>query len=139
MAVIDPKDDCVVIRVVYDGAPMAGKTTSVAPLGRGLGAGVYSPAERDGRTLYLDWLGYTGGLFEGRLIRCQTVSVPGQATLAPRRRRLLESADVVVFVGDSTPAGCEADRRYLGALRGVLDGLGGPPIGIVLQANKRDL
>lgn len=139
MAVIDPKDDCVVIRVVYDGAPMAGKTTSVATLGRGLGAGVYSPADLDGRTLYFDWLDYTGGLFEGRRIRCQIVSVPGQATLAPRRRRLLESADVVVFVGDSSPAGFAADRRYLGALRGVLNGVGGTPIGIVLQANKRDL
>ncbi|MBL8265329.1 GTP-binding protein [Steroidobacter sp.] len=139
MAVIDPKDDCVVIRVVYDGAPMAGKTTSVATLGRGLGAGVYSPADLDGRTLYFDWLDYTGGLFEGRRIRCQIVSVPGQATLAPRRRRLLESADVVVFVGDSSPAGFEADRRYLGALRSVLKSVAGPPIGIVLQANKRDL
>ena len=87
MAVIDPNDDCVVIRVVYDGAPMAGKTTSVATLGRGLGASVYSPADHGGRTLYFDWLDYTGGLFEGRRIRCQIVSVPGQATLAPRRRR----------------------------------------------------
>jgi signal recognition particle receptor subunit beta len=139
MAVIDPQDDCVVIRVVYDGAPMAGKTTSVAALGRGLGASIYSPADYNGRTLYFDWLDYTGGLFEGRRIRCQIVSVPGQATLAPRRRRLLRSADVVVFVGDSSAAGFEADRRYLGALRGVLDKVSGPPIGIVFQANKRDL
>jgi signal recognition particle receptor subunit beta len=139
MAVIDPKDDCVVIRVVYDGAPMAGKTTSVATLGRGLGTGVYSPADLEGRTLYFDWLDYTGGLFEGRRIRCQIVSVPGQATLAPRRRRLLESADVVVFVGDSSPSGFDADRRYLGALQGVLRSIAGPPVSIVLQANKRDL
>lgn len=139
MAVIDPNDDCVVIRVVYDGAPMAGKTTSVATLGRGFGAGVYSPADYNGRTLYFDWLDYTGGLFEGRRIRCQIVSVPGQATLAPRRRRLLQSADVVVFVGDSSPAGFETDRQYLAGLRSVLDEVSGPPIGIVFQANKRDL
>lgn len=139
MAVIDPNDNCVVIRVVYDGAPMAGKTTSVATLGRGFGADVYSPADYNGRTLYFDWLDYTGGLFEGRRIRCQIVSVPGQATLAPRRQRLLRSADVVVFVGDSSPAGFEADRDYLSGLRGVLDEVSGPPIGIVFQANKRDL
>ena len=139
MAVLDPGDDCIVIRIVYDGAPMAGKTTSVAALGRGLGAGVFSPADLDGRTLYFDWLDYTGGLFEGHRIRCQVVSVPGQATLAPRRRRLLESADAVVFVGDSSPSGFEADRRYLGGLCNVLQGLDGPPVGIVLQANKRDL
>lgn len=139
MAVIDPQSGCVVIRVVYDGAPTAGKTTSVMSLGRGLGAGVYSPADLEGRTLYFDWLDYTGGLFEGRRIRCQIVSVPGQATLAPRRRRLLESADVVVFVGDSSPAGFAADSRYLSGLGAVLNALNGPPVGVVMQANKRDL
>jgi hypothetical protein len=138
MAVLDPRSDTVVIRVVYDGAPMAGKSTSVSALGKGLGAQVYSPAEVGGRTLYFDWLDYTGGLFEGRRIRCQIISVPGQATLAPRRRRLLESADVVVFVGDSTPAGFDADRGYLGSLYRLLAQLNGPPVGVVLQANKRD-
>jgi signal recognition particle receptor subunit beta len=139
MAVLDREKGCVVIRVVYDGAPMAGKTTSVAALGRGLGAAVFSPAEFEGRTLFFDWLDYTGGLFEGHRIRCQIVSVPGQATLAPRRRRLLESADVLVFVGDSSPAGFAADQSYLTALSSVLQGVRGPHVGIVMQANKRDL
>jgi signal recognition particle receptor subunit beta len=138
MAILDPRSDAVVIRVVYDGAPMAGKTTSVRALGRGLGGEVASPAEVSGRTLYFDWLDYTGGLFEGRRIRCQIISVPGQATLAPRRRRLLEGADAIVFVGDSTPAGFAADRSYLSGLQTVLERLNGPPVGIVFQANKRD-
>src|SRR6202000_2744267 len=112
----DSRNGTVVIRVVYDGAPMAGKTTSVRALGAGLGAAVTSPAQIGGRTLYFDWLDYTGGLFEGRRIRCQIVSVPGQATLAPRRRRLIESADAVVFVGDSSPAGFISDRGYLSGL-----------------------
>jgi signal recognition particle receptor subunit beta len=139
LAVLDSEHGAVVIRVVYDGAPMAGKTTSVGALGRGLGAPVYSPAEISGRTLYFDWLDYTGGLFEGHRIRCQIVSAPGQAALASRRRQLLESADVVVFVGDSSPAGFDADHAYLGSLCAVLRQLDGPPVGIVLQANKRDL
>jgi hypothetical protein len=138
MAVLDPRSDTVVIRVVYDGAPMAGKSTSVFALGKGLGAQVYTPVEVAGRTLYFDWLDYTGGLFEGRRIRCQIISVPGQVTLAPRRRRLLESADAVVFVGDSTPAGFDTDRWYLGSLHLVLGQLNGPAVGVVLQANKRD-
>lgn len=138
MAVLDPRNDTVVIRVVYDGAPMAGKSTSVGALGRGLGSEVYSPAEVSGRTLYFDWLEYTGGQFEGRRIRCQIISVPGQATLAPRRRRLLESADAVVFVGDSSPAGFISDRGYLSGLARVLEQIPGPPVGLVLQANKRD-
>ena len=138
MATLDPRNDAIVIRVVYDGAPMAGKSTSVRALGRGLGGDVVSPAEVGGRTLYFDWLDYTGGLFEGRRIRCQIISVPGQATLAPRRRRLLESADVIVFVGDSTPTGFAGDRSYLSGLQRVLERVGGPPVGIVFQANKRD-
>ena len=138
MAVLDPRSDTVVIRVVYDGAPKAGKSTSVGALGRGLGSDVYSPAEVGGRTLYFDWLDYTGGLFEGRRIRCQIISVPGQATLAPRRRCLLELADAIVFVGDSSPAGFIADRGYLSGLSRVLHQLPGPPVGVVLQANKRD-
>jgi signal recognition particle receptor subunit beta len=138
MAVLDPRSDAVVIRVVYDGAPRAGKTTSVGALGRGLGSNVLTPAEVGGRTLYFDWLDYTGGLFEGHRIRCQIISVPGQATLAPRRRRLLESADAIVFVGDSSQAGFDADRGYLGGLCRVLEQLPGPPVGVVLQANKRD-
>ena len=138
MAVLDPRSDTVVIRVVYDGAPMAGKSTSVSALGAGLGVDVFSPTEVGGRTLYFDWLDYTGGLFEGRRIRCQIISVPGQATLAPRRRRLLESADAIVFVADSTPAGLNSDRGYLAGLYQVVARLDGPPVGVVLQANKRD-
>src|SRR6202048_4987079 len=138
MAVLDPRSDAVVIRVVYDGAPMAGQSTSVGALVRGLGSHVFTPAEVGGRTLYFDWLDYTGGLFEGHRIRCQIISVPGQATLAPRRRRLLESADAIVFVGDSSPAGFDADRGYLGGLCRVLEQLPGPPVGVVLQSNKRD-
>lgn len=138
MAVLDPRNDTVVIRVVYDGAPMAGKSTSVGALGRGLGSRVYSPAEVSGRTLYFDWLDYTGGQFEGRRIRCQIISVPGQAVLAPRRRRLLEHADAIVFVGDSSPAGFISDRGYLSGLARVLEQIPGPRVGLVLQANKRD-
>lgn len=139
MAVIDPVTDAVVIRVVYDGAPFAGKTTSVRALGSGLGSAVTSPGEIAGRTLFFDWLDYTGGLFEGRRIRCQIVSVPGQAVLAPRRRRLLESADVVVYVLDSSAAAFSSERGYLEGLKATLGRLGGPPVGVIVQANKRDL
>ena len=50
MATLDPQSDAVVIRIVYDGAPMAGKSTSLRALGRGLAAEVLSPAEIGGRT-----------------------------------------------------------------------------------------
>jgi signal recognition particle receptor subunit beta len=139
MAVIDPVTDAVVIRVVYDGAPFAGKTTSVRALGNSLGSTVVSPGEIAGRTLYFDWLDYTGGLFEGRRIRCQIISVPGQAVLAPRRRRLLDSADVVVYVLDSSAAAFSSERAYLDGLKATLASCSDPPVGVIVQANKRDL
>jgi signal recognition particle receptor subunit beta len=138
MAVIDPERGDVVVRIVYDGPPFAGKTTSVRALARHLGGEVVVPEEIAGRTLYFDWLSYTGGLFEGRRIRCQIVSVPGQAALAARRRHLLETADAVVFVSESSQRDMPTVKRCLAGLRGMLDEVPGPPIGVVLQANKRD-
>jgi signal recognition particle receptor subunit beta len=140
MAVVDLKNHAVVVRIVYDGPPFAGKTTSLQSLGRSLGRKVESPAEFDGRTLLFDWLEYTGGLFEGQQIRCQIVSVPGQPDLAPRRRALIETADVVVFVADSGDrASLEKSASYIRELTAMLRGLPGRPVGVIVQANKRDL
>ena len=85
-----------------------------------------------------DWLDYIGRLFEGCSIRCQIISVPGQATLAARRRHLISSADVIVFVGDSTRDAQDSVGRYVESLNKILASSIGPPVGMVLQANKRD-
>ncbi|HEX7150232.1 MAG TPA: GTPase domain-containing protein [Thermoanaerobaculia bacterium] len=138
MAVLDVEQNAVVIRIVYDGPPEAGKTTSLRALSASLARPMTTPAELDGRTLYFDWLEYTGGLFEGHQIRCQIVTVPGQTVLAQRRRALLESADVVVFVSDSTAEAVETTRAYMTELRAILKTLPGPPVGVIVQANQRD-
>jgi signal recognition particle receptor subunit beta len=140
VAVLDPEHNAVVIRIVYDGPPHAGKTTSVRSLARSLVRDVNTPLEAAGRTVFFDWMEYTGGLFEGHQIRCQIVSVPGQPELAARRRALLETADVVVFVADtsdrvSVDRSVEHVRQMVEILRGCAD----PPVGLVVQANKRDL
>jgi len=138
MALISSTQDALVVRIVYDGPPMAGKTTSLRTLSTKLGSPLQTPAEIDGRTAYFDWLDYTGGLFEGRRIRCQIVSVPGQASLASRRRALLETADAVVFVSDTTRDAVTQGRSYLHSARVALGAREGPTVGVVLQANKRD-
>src|SRR5690349_6479428 len=98
MPTLDKERGVLIVRVVYDGPPHSGKTTTLRSLAKGLGVEIHSPEERDGRTLFFDWVEYVGGLFEGRQIRCQIVSVPGQAELAERRKLLLQSADAVVLV-----------------------------------------
>lgn len=137
MAVIDESRGVLVVRIVYDGPAMSGKTTSLRTLARGVSSRVECPDELGGRTLYFDWVDYVGGLFEGRQIRCQIVSVPGQRALAHRRKLLLESADAVVLVLDTRRSEWEF------ALGWVKDAVPHcraqePPIGLVLQANKRD-
>jgi signal recognition particle receptor subunit beta len=140
MAFVDVKANAIVIRIVYDGPPFAGKTTSVRTLARSLMRTVDTPLESDGRTLFFDWLEYTGGVFEGRQIRCQIVSVPGQLELAARRRVLLESADVVVFVADTgDPQAVQRSVVAIGEMVDMLHREQELPVGVVVQANKRDL
>jgi len=139
MAVLDGDANEIVIRVVYDGPPEAGKTTSLRALSSSLAQRAVSPEEGgDGRTLWFDWMEYVGGRYEGCRIRCQIVSVPGQPGLAERRRLLLAGADVVVCVADSTPAAWGRSLAHLTTLQADLAGAT-PPLGVVLQVNKRDV
>ncbi len=137
MPTIDDREGLLVIRIVYDGPALSGKTTSLRALAAGGSSRLVSPEERDGRTLFFDWMDYVGGIFEGRKIRCQTISVPGQGQLWLRRRILLETADAVVCVLDTRRAeldfGIEWLRNLVPHCRAE-----SPPVGIVLQANKRD-
>jgi len=126
-----------VIRVVYDGPALSGKTTSLRALAKGVSREVECPGEKDGRTLYFDWVDYVGGIFEGRQIRCQIVSVPGQKQLAKRRKFLLESADAAVCVLDTRAPELEFGLEWLSKLTKTCRAKS-PPVGVVLQANKRD-
>ena len=139
MAFLDREREVIVIRVVYDGPPEAGKTTSLRALAGSLGQNLKSPVEEYGRTLYFDWMDYTAGRFEGYQIRCQIVSVPGQRELAPRRWRLIKDADVVVFVGDSTNTRLVESLECLRELSRFLSRTASQQVGVIFQANKRDL
>lgn len=137
MAVLDAAQNRIVVRIVYDGLPNAGKTTNLrqlatffTPLRRGE---LYTPEERDGRTLYFDWLRVEGGLVGGYHLRCEMVTVPGQAGLRERRARMLRGVDGVVFVCDGSAEGMDDARRRLAELRTLA---GSVPV--VLQANKQD-
>lgn len=137
MPTVDKERGVLVVRVVYDGPPMSGKTTTLRSLAQGLGVPITSPSEQNGRTLFFDWVDYVGGLFEGRQIRCQIVSVPGQRELAARRQAILSSADAVVLVADTREG--EIGKAYE-RLRELLQWCRAhdPPVGVVVQANKRD-
>ncbi len=138
MAIVDQQTHAIVLGIVYDGPPEAGKTTSLRALARGFGREVYTPEEQHGRTVYFDWLEHTGGRFDGAPIRCQIVTVPGQERWLSRRTHLLARADVVVFVGDTTAGAWTATLQQLRDLCARMDARDGPPVAVVFQANRRD-
>src|SRR5687768_4781744 len=130
MALFDREQQKIILRVIYDGAERAGKTTNVTQLCGFFSSlrrsDIYSPDVdvNDGRTIYFDWMQLEAGLIAGYKIRCQLITVPGQSSLSRRRWQLLKTADVVVFVCDSTPQGVEQAkpmfnlvREYLGSLK----------------------
>jgi signal recognition particle receptor subunit beta len=143
MSHLDKSTGQVVVRIVYDGPPGAGKTTNLQQLCDAMAmhrrGDLVSPMTDGRRTEFFDWVDFGGGVVDNRPVRCQLVSVPGQTTLLRRRRYLLESADAVVFVADSCATSVDANRRALETLHASAkphDGL--PPVGIVFQANKQD-
>lgn len=139
MPSIDADTGSLTLRIVYDGLPMAGKTTSVRALSERIRGtrGLTSPAEADGRTLYFDWLEFVGGEFGGREIHVQVTSVPGQVELRHRRAYLLDQADAIVFVADTRAEALPACLELFGeVVRVAQERI--PVVGVVFQANKRD-
>lgn len=141
MAVFDLASQRMCIRVVYDGVANAGKTTNLKQL-CGLFATqhateVYSPGEAEGRTLFFDWVQIAAGAVCGFPLVCQVITVPGQVVLTPRRRKLLASADVVVYVTESHPHALARARDGLVVLDEVARERG-ESIPMVVQANKQD-
>lgn len=141
MPTYDPFEQRLAVRVVYDGVAYAGKTTNLLQLCTLFAAqkssAVYTPGELNGRTLYFDWMQISAGLVCGFPLLCQVVSVPGQVALTPRRKHLLTTADVVVYVCESHPSGVDAARRGLAVYDEVARDRGSP-IPLVVQANKQD-
>lgn len=135
---VDRRTNSVVLRIVYDGPPEAGKATNLQQLCERLS--LREPSFVDpsqDRALYLDWLDDMGEWIGGSRVRCQLVNVPRQLQLARRGRTILDSADAVVFVADSRAS---AAPRTKAALRSLVRGLGNrPDVPLVLQANKQDL
>ena len=138
MAVLDSDRNVVVLRLVFDGPAGAGKTETIRALGERLHRPTFTPEELGGRTMYFDWLDYTGGLFEGHKLLCQIVTVPGQSALRHRRDHLVSTADAIIYV---TPIRPDNLDEVVSALRQLQTHARGAavPTGIVVQANKRDL
>ncbi len=140
MAFVD-ENGKIVVRVVYDGPAMAGKTTNVKYLSSAFRArtqsDVISVDQQGERTRFLDWLKVDTGLVAGRQLSCHFMSVPGQRVLVRRREVLLRLADAVVFVCSAEPGALDENAACYESLLQVLSARQ-TPIPVLVQLNKQD-
>jgi signal recognition particle receptor subunit beta len=135
----------VVLKIVYCGPGLGGKTTSLThvhattkPEFRGKMVSLATPVDR---TLYFDFLPIRVPNLGSLTVRLQLFTVPGQVSYNATRKLVLAGADGVVFVADSQLARTEANLESLRNLQDNLrdDGRRLADIPHVLQYNKRDL
>ncbi|HVK75798.1 MAG TPA: GTPase domain-containing protein [Kofleriaceae bacterium] len=141
MAQVDFNERQLTLKLVYFGPPLSGKTTNLRALhGKvdALNRGRLMTLEtRDDRTLFFDLL----PIFfrsNGLSFRIKVYTVPGQPMHEATRRVVLQGADGVVFVADSSPDKAGANRESWVGLGKNLTDLG-LRIPVIVQYNKRDL
>jgi signal recognition particle receptor subunit beta len=148
MAHIHYSSQEIILKIVYYGPSLSGKTTNlrylfskISPERKGKLLSLDTEADR---TLFFDFMSVNLGKV-GRVgefgVRFQLYTVPGQVRYNVTRRLVLKGADALVFVADSQEAlrdqNVESYRNMLENLRA--NNRDPVDIPIVLQYNKRDL
>ncbi|MFW6051034.1 MAG: GTP-binding protein [Myxococcota bacterium] len=145
MAQVNPLTRELLIKLVYYGPGLGGKTTSLQrihssspPETRGQIVSLATPVDR---TLYFDFLPLRLPPVRDLHVRLQLFTVPGQVYFNATRKLVLTGADGVVFVADSQRERHDANLESLENLQENLAEQGRPieDMPLVLQYNKRDL
>lgn len=145
MAQINPLTRELLIKLVYYGPGLGGKTTSLKRIHeaspvetRGQIVSLATPVDR---TLYFDFLPLRADSIRGHHVRLQLFTVPGQVYFNATRKLVLTGADGVAFVADSQRARMDANLESFENLAENLEAQGRSlaEIPLVLQYNKRDL
>lgn len=145
MAQVNPLTREVLVKLVYYGPGLGGKTTSLqhihraSPVAtRGQLVSLATPVDR---TLYFDFLPLRTTQVRDHSVRLQLFTVPGQVYFNATRKLVLTGADGVVFVADSQADRLDANLESLENLADNLDEQGRSlaEIPLVFQYNKQDL
>lgn len=145
VAQVNPLTREVLLKLVYYGPGLGGKTTSLQsiyasapPETRGNIVSLATPVDR---TLYFDFMPLRLAPVRGHPVRVQLFTVPGQVYFNATRKLLLTGADGVVFVADSQRDRLDANVESLENLEANLAEQGRELAHVphVLQLNKRDL
>ncbi len=133
------------LKLVYYGPALSGKTTNLEQIHRQLDKShrseLVSLKTSEDRTLFFDFMQLELGMIGGLRPKFSLYTVPGQVMYAVTRKIVLQGADGVVFVVDSSPdrlkANVEAWRQLHEHLRELR--MNPATFPIVIQFNKRDL
>lgn len=145
MARIDTKERTLLLKLVYYGPAMCGKTTNLQTL-----HGMLDPVRRPellsldthgDRTLFFDLLPLELDDVGGLKVKVRLFTVPGQVHYNATRRIVLRDADAAIFVADSSPDRLEANAESVRSLQDNLtaNGFAAGSVPIIIQANKRDV
>jgi signal recognition particle receptor subunit beta len=135
----------IILKIVYYGPGLCGKTTNIKyiyqgtnPDARGKLVNLETQQER---TLFFDFLPLSLPEIRGFKTRLHLYSVPGQLFYSSSRRLIMKGADGVIFIADSQRARKEANIISMEDLKENLDyhGYDIDKIPFVIQYNKRDL
>lgn len=145
MAELDQQRNRLIVKIVYYGPALSGKTTNLTRLHDMLASelkGDMMTLETDGdRTLFFDLLplGFTAP--SGLLIKFKLFTVPGQVVHDGTRKAVLSRADGVVFVADSQKNQAMNNGSSFQNLltNAAMVGLDVKTLPLVVQFNKRDL
>lgn len=135
----------IMVKVVYYGPGLSGKTTNLQYLHHTVNSGkkgklVSLPTESD-RTLFFDLLPINLGKIRDFVLRYQLYTVPGQVRYNATRKLVLKGADAVVFVADSQQEMREQNIESFKNMREnlIANNIDPDVIPLILQYNKRDL
>jgi mutual gliding-motility protein MglA len=134
----------IVLKVVYYGPGMAGKTTNLTVVhdrvpSQAAGDMVMVDTHSE-RTLRFDLLAVDAAPVRGHKVRFEFYTVPGQSYYAATRRAVLAGADGVVFVADSRREALDENIEAMNEMLNNLRHHGLPEdLPVVVQYNKQDL
>ena len=132
-------------KIVYYGPGMSGKTTNLEIVHKKAPQDnkgeLTSIATEGDRTLFFDFMPLDLGNVAGMRTKFQLYTVPGQVYYNSTRKLVLQGADGVIFVADSSRSKMKDNLESWNNLVENLDEYGKDikDVPVVLQWNKRDL
>ncbi len=131
------------LKIVYYGPPLAGKTTNLQQLQRMIDprhrSDLLSLDTQGDRTLFFDLIQVNLGKVGGLTPRVSLYTVPGQPRYQRVRDLVLRGSDGIVFVADSHPARLHENLALWREMHAQLQAQRMTDRPIVVQVNKQDL